>query len=188
MHIYIYIYAFIGEGPLIMSTHTHMKLDEAHRWRRCTSILLSRSLHSCTKQSLVPYRKYTTCGGGGQKRRLQRKVKLFVPVATAIQIQARWRGVRVVCVFKGGGGADLVDDAAGEEGRRLLAVGVEVERHQSIGPHGEVVVHGQDLRTASSVSMSMSMSVCVCVCVCVCVYIDKRKNSNSPWVYGSRGL
>lgn len=41
--------------------------------------------------------------------------------------------------------SDLVDDAAGEEGGGLLAVCVEVECHQSVGPHGEVVVHGQNL-------------------------------------------
>lgn len=40
---------------------------------------------------------------------------------------------------------DLVDDAAGEEGGRFLAVSVEVERHQGVGPHREVVVHGQNL-------------------------------------------
>lgn len=42
--------------------------------------------------------------------------------------------------------SDLIYDAAGEEGGRLLAVGVKVERHQSIRPHREVVVHGQNLR------------------------------------------
>lgn len=41
--------------------------------------------------------------------------------------------------------SDLIDDAAGEEGGGLLAVCVEVECHQSVGPHGEVVVHGQNL-------------------------------------------
>lgn len=40
----------------------------------------------------------------------------------------------------------LVDDAAGEEGRGLLTVRVEVERHQSVRPHREVVVHGQNLQ------------------------------------------
>lgn len=31
--------------------------------------------------------------------------------------------------------SDLVDDAAGEEGRSLLTVSVEVQCHQSVGPH-----------------------------------------------------
>ena len=46
--------------------------------------------------------------------------------------------------------SDLVDDAAGEEGGCFLAVCVEVERHQSIGAHREVVVHGQNLRSVYS--------------------------------------
>lgn len=46
--------------------------------------------------------------------------------------------------------SDLVDDATGEEGRCFLAVCVEVERHQSVRPHREVVVHGQNLRRAGS--------------------------------------
>lgn len=41
--------------------------------------------------------------------------------------------------------SDLVDDAAGEEGGGLLTVRVEVQCHQSVGPHGEVVIHGQNL-------------------------------------------
>lgn len=39
----------------------------------------------------------------------------------------------------------LIDDAAGEEGGRFFPVGVEVQRHQSVGAHGEVVIHGQNL-------------------------------------------
>lgn len=42
--------------------------------------------------------------------------------------------------------ADLVDDAAGEKGGGLLPVGVEVERHQSIWAHREIIIHGQNLR------------------------------------------
>lgn len=42
--------------------------------------------------------------------------------------------------------SDLVDNAAGEEGGCFLSVCVEVERHQSVGPHREVVIHGQNLR------------------------------------------
>lgn len=48
--------------------------------------------------------------------------------------------------------SDLVDDAAGEEGGRFLTVRVEVERHQSVWPHGEVVVHGQNLRGGGTCS------------------------------------
>jgi len=43
--------------------------------------------------------------------------------------------------------SDLIYDAAGEDGGGFLAVFVEVERHQRIGPHREVVVHGQNLRS-----------------------------------------
>lgn len=50
---------------------------------------------------------------------------------------------------------DLVDDAAGEEGGRFLAVCMEVERHQGIRPHGEVVVHGQNLRSTCSVCFNV---------------------------------
>lgn len=45
---------------------------------------------------------------------------------------------------------NLVDDAAGEERRRFLTVSVEIERHQSVGAHREVVVHGQNLRGTGS--------------------------------------
>ncbi len=57
--------------------------------------------------------------------------------------------------------SDLVDDAAGEEGWRFLAVCVEVERHQSIRPHREVVVHGQNLRRTCSVCFIRTESVSV---------------------------
>lgn len=51
---------------------------------------------------------------------------------------------------------DLVDDATGEEGGGFLAVRVEVERHQSVGPHGEVVVHGQNLRRRCRALLSVA--------------------------------
>lgn len=54
---------------------------------------------------------------------------------------------------------DLVDDAAGEEGGRFLTVCMETERHQSVGPHREVVVHGQNLRRKSSVCFIVQLSV-----------------------------
>lgn len=47
---------------------------------------------------------------------------------------------------------NLVYDAAGEEGGRFFAVGVEVECHQSIRPHREVVVHGQNLGVWGGIS------------------------------------
>lgn len=53
---------------------------------------------------------------------------------------------------------DLVDDAAGEEGGRFLTVCMETERHQSVGPHREVVVHGQNLRRKSSVCFIIQLS------------------------------
>lgn len=56
--------------------------------------------------------------------------------------------------------SDLVDDAAGEEGGRFLAVRVEVERHQGVGPHREVVVHGQNLKRTHSVCFTWA-AVCV---------------------------
>lgn len=56
--------------------------------------------------------------------------------------RGRWGGV---WEFKRSS-PDLIYDAAGEEGGRFLAVRVEVQRHQGVGAHGEVVVHGQDLR------------------------------------------
>lgn len=55
---------------------------------------------------------------------------------------------------------DLVDDAAGEEGGRFLAVCVEVERHQSVRPHREVVVHGQNLRRRCKVCVFMCTAEC----------------------------
>lgn len=56
--------------------------------------------------------------------------------------------------------SDLVDDAAREEGRRFLTVRVEVERHQGVRSHREVVIHGQNLRRACSVCF-----ICSATCV-----------------------
>lgn len=61
---------------------------------------------------------------------------------------------------------DLVDDAAGEEGGRFLAVCVEVERHQSVRPHREVVVHGQNLRRT-------------CKCVFLCVQLSVAQHTQA---------
>lgn len=48
--------------------------------------------------------------------------------------------------------ADLIDDAAGEEGRGLLPMRVEVESHQGVRPHREIIVHRQNLtRTTNTV-------------------------------------
>lgn len=62
--------------------------------------------------------------------------------------------------------ADLVDDAAGEEGGRFLTVRVEVEGHQSVRPHGEVVVHGQHLRRTMRPRLHM-------YCTAECVKVTK---------------
>lgn len=78
---------------------------------------------------------------------------------------------------------DLVDDAAGEEGGRFLAVCVEVERHQSVGPHGEVVVHGQNLRRRCRVLLGVATQT-------QSSFTGKGRchRSNSPLASGSRRL
>lgn len=68
--------------------------------------------------------------------------------------------------------SDLVDDAAGEEGGCFLAVCVEVERHQSIRPHREVVVHGQNLWRTSSI-------FCRCTAMCVRANPDTQSLNNN---------
>lgn len=87
---------------------------------------------------------------------------------------------------------DLVDDAAGEEGGRFLTVCMETERHQSVGPHREVVVHGQNLRRKSSVCFIVQLSASAGQALTCherhrCSSISTERK-NSPLVYESRRL
>lgn len=179
---------------LKQNLHNASSRAQVHR----TSILLSRSLHSCTKQSLVPYRKYTACGkrkvlistkwncifmslqknnkNNKNSYRIKRFLHSYLNPEPALFIQI----------------TDLVDDAAGEEGGRFLTVCMETERHQSVGPHREVVVHGQNLRRKSSVCFIIQLSASAGQALTCherhrCSSISTERK-NSPLVYESRRL